>query len=227
MRVVQRGKVYQFGDRQRADQFASTGTVGELVTLPVLPETLLYFALSVGQQTVSLDELTSVLLRDPGATTQILRTAALEVELCDDGRRRIEDCVAALGVLGCFDALKDETSARDGLKPEIRKAWTHAQKIAENCAYIAGQCGIGIPLRDAYLVGLYHEIDKVPSLLDKTAESGHLSTALLVDSWLLPDCVRAYFAEQQTETQWAPLSELVRAAHALQSPKERTVSAQP
>lgn len=222
---MQRGKLYQFENRQKVEQLESADVIWEPPALPILPETLLYFELSVGQQIVTLDEMTDVVLRDPGATIQILRAAALEVGFCDDRECRIEDCVAALGVSGCIDALKDETSVRGGLKPEIRKVWSHAQKIAENCVYLAEEHGIGLPLRDAYLVGLYHELDTLPSLLGWNAKSANLSTALLVHAWSLPECVRAFFMEQQGETQWTPLSELVRLAHVLQAPMEITASA--
>lgn len=207
-------KLYEFRRRRKVDQPAHVDTPEEFPPLPVLPETLLCMELSVGVPAVGLDDLASVVLRDVGATLQIMRAAGKESVFCEPGPHRIEDRISELGVQRCLEALKYEASIRGGLRPEIRQAWNHAREIAENCRSLAEEHGIGFPARDAYLVGLFHELDTLPSLLGWTDKAACADGQTLVHVWSLPECVRMHFLEQQAVTSWTPWSELVRSAHA-------------
>jgi hypothetical protein len=223
---VRSGKLYEFRRWPKVDQTAPAGVSDEFPVLPVLPETLLCMELSVGQEVVGLDDLTSVILRDLGATVQILRTTGKGAASCEGSMCRVEDYISALGVQESLRALKDEISIRSGLRPEIRLAWNHARQIAEHCRSLAEENETEISPRDAYLVGLFHELDTLPSLLGWGENTACFNAQAFVRAWPLPECARTYFLEQRAATSWAPWSELVRSAHTILARQQRATSEQ-
>ena len=58
-----------------------------------MPETLLLMDLGALEKPVDLEEITQVVLSDPGATIQVLRLAGRERALGEEREARIEDCI--------------------------------------------------------------------------------------------------------------------------------------
>ena len=206
-------KVYEFRGQRQLGGCVRAGVHDDLPALPVLPETRLFMELSVGEHTIDLDDLTRVILRDMGATLQILRVADSEADSCEGCLNRIEDCISALGVQDCMRALTEDLSARSGLRAEVRQAWEHARLIADTCKQLVVNVESTISERDAYVVGLFHELDKLPALLGWELRVPVGDALALLRAWPLPECVRVYFQERQAGELETPLSDLVRLAH--------------
>ena len=206
-------KVYEFRGQRKVGGSVRAEAHDELPALPVLPETRLFMELSVGESSVGLAEMTAVILRDLGATLQILRVADGEADSCEGCLNRLEDCISALGVQDCMRALTEEVSVRSGLRPEVRQAWEHARQIAEASKALVADETSALSERDAYLVGLFHELDELPALLGWEPRVAGRDVVALPRAWPIPECVRLYFQERRTAALQTPLSDLVRLAH--------------
>jgi len=73
--------------------------------IPIMQETLLLLDLAVQESSVDLREISQLVLDDLGATLQILRLAGREYANSHDRPLRIEDCISALGVNACMQAV--------------------------------------------------------------------------------------------------------------------------
>jgi hypothetical protein len=185
----------------------------ELPDAPVLSETLLLMELLVGERAVDLSEVTQLVLSDLGAAIQIMRLAGRE-----GLSGRMEDCISGLGLRACLDAISKRTIKRRASDPGVVEAWTHARKIAENCRFLAEEAFLPVNPDDAYMVGLFHSVAALPSVLGWTRTpaitGNHESVGLrMALAWSLPDCVVAYFSEirpRSSEIRW---KEMVRSAH--------------
>jgi hypothetical protein len=187
----------------------------ELPDLPILPETLLLLDLKTQELRIDLADISHVLLRDLGATTQILRLAGRAYADAKFRPVRIEDCIADLGLELCMEAVSRNIIAQDAA---IVGLWTRSREIAEHSCAIA-QDMPGVDPAQAYLAGLMHAIDQLPSLLgwsgplaELVAEKTHGIT--LAEIWSLPSCVCELFLVPEQARTCGPWSRIVRAAHA-------------
>lgn len=187
----------------------------EFPGLPILPETLLLLDLKTQDPWVDLTNISHVLLRDLGATTQILRLVGREYADAKFRPVRIEDCIADLGLESCLEAVSTKVIAQNAKNEAIVDLWTHSRAIAEHASIIAEDTP-GVDPAQAYLAGLMHSIDQLPSLLgwsDPVADlvADKSDGISLAEIWSLPSCVCELFSGQTANRGlW---SRIVDAAH--------------
>jgi HD-like signal output (HDOD) protein len=195
-------------------QPAQAGLSQNLPGIPVLSETLLVLDLLLQQPSADLTEIARVVLADVGATIEVLRLAGREYGVAEGRPARIEDCISALGLKPCFEAMSQKT-ARDASNPAMAEFWIHSREVAV-CSRLVAEEMVDVNPDEAYLVGLLHGIGLLPALLgwrDAVAANGALAGLLLAKKWALPNCVLDFFTETHTTgypTRW---SDIVRKAH--------------
>jgi hypothetical protein len=190
----------------------------EFPGLPILPETLLLLDLKAQDPWVDLTDISHVLLRDLGATTQVLRLAAREYADARFRPVRMEDCIADLGLDACLEAVSTKIIAQDAKNEAIVALWTHSREIAEHASAIAEDTP-GVDPAQAYLAGLMHAIDRLPGLLGWSGPLAELATEKshgisLAEIWSLPSCVCELFSAPDWSGNRGSWSRIVRAAHA-------------
>lgn len=190
----------------------------DLPEVPVLPETLLCLELYTYQQFSNLDALAELILSDLGATIQVIRLANRECSFVDGLSVRIEDCISALGLQRCLDALSGQIFIRSGQWQMIRRTWNHARAIGQRCMQIAEEHCREIRPRDAYLVGLLHELDALPVLLNwqfrgNFSRNSGCAGIELATEWSLPACVLEYLMELRDQGSASRWTELLTQAH--------------
>jgi len=193
-------KVVEIGSGRGSCERAQGNSPGDLPDVPVMPETLLLMDLSAQEESVDLEKMTLVVLSDPGATIQIFRLAARERAFGEERPNRMEDCISALGVQACVEAVSRRTISRAKDKPVIVQAWSHARETAENCKVIAEELAENVGPNEAYLTGLLHELGSLPTILEWEPTAAVSSDPVfaglkLAEEWFLPQCVVDYFSE--------------------------------
>lgn len=190
----------------------------EDVYIPVLPQTLLRMEMGMGGTSVNLRELSQLLLGDIGATLNVFRLAGLEADPRETGPDRIEDCISNLGVQTCIDELSKRIALPCDRMNSIIETWTHASNVATFCFLWADKNDEEINPAEAYLVGLFHELGTLPTLLgwDQIGwgSSDASSKGLRIASQCsLPRCVREYFNAKTTHPSKGRWSKMVDVAH--------------
>jgi hypothetical protein len=200
-------------------QASSPDSLRELPDVPVLSETLLRMELVVRGRSVDLSEISQVVLSDIGATLQIMRLVAREDAFENDRVPRIEDCISGLGVQACLDAMSRRPLKRSTRPPAVIEAWTHARIVAENCRYLAAETSGSASPDEAYLVGLFHDLGRLPVILGWNRTFALPIDPVLVglrvaEAWSLPECVVTYFSELRSPAHGHRWAEIVEQAHA-------------
>ena len=211
-------KVVEIGSRRSSCERGQIISPVNLPDVPVMPETLLLMDLGALEKPVDLREMAQVVLGDPGATIQILRLVGRERAFGEERAARIEDCISALGVLACVEAVSRRTVSRAKDKPAIVEAWSHAKEIAEGCKRIAVESAASIGPDEAYLTGLLHELGSLPAILDWGAapiisSDPDLAGLKLAEEWFLPQCVVDYFSELGNRRASSRWTGIVQRAH--------------
>ncbi|MFZ0746336.1 MAG: HDOD domain-containing protein [Terracidiphilus sp.] len=191
-----------------------------LPDVPVLPETLLCMELQIHEPAVDLRDFSQLLMGDIGATLQVFRLAGNEYGSAVGRPNRIEDCISDLGLQACVEVASKRTITCDARKGAIVGAWIHARAIAKHCGFWAEEASGTINPEDAYLVGLFHELGQMPTLLGWDQNGQSLADQAYVglwmaEEWALPCCVREYFCEQQVSGRMNSWSAIVDVAHQL------------
>jgi HD-like signal output (HDOD) protein len=185
--------------------------------IPVMRETLLLLELEAQEFCVDLGAFSQRVLSDLGATLQVLRLAGREFGRNEECPTRIEDCVAAMGVQACIDAMSAQLIPLGGRSNSIAALWCHSREIARQSKNIAEQMA-EIDAGQAYLVGLCHSIGSLPAVLgwsgSKNPKLDSISVGIaLAREWSLPVCVVDYLSDLQNGGGRSPWPEMVRAAH--------------
>ncbi len=176
---------------------------------------------------VDLREAAGIILNDLGATLEVFRLAGEE---CCEGwesggvASRLEDCLASLGTevwldAVCANAVERTDAGTHGRTSELAAFWEHGRAVAYAC-WLLAEHQEGVCPEEAYLVGLLHEVGRLPELLGWTPAqfggTGALWTGstlgLLAKHWRLPLYLeRVVVAPEAPSTRWRRLLE---AAHA-------------
>ena len=188
-----------------------------LPDIPILLSTRLQLELLLQEPALDLRAVSEVILQDLGATLQILRLVGEEYGRAAERPIRIEDCIASLDTQTWFEAVSSMTLVQNSREAS---AWQHAKQIGRYAEQLAAQED-GLLPGEGQLVGLLHEIGKLPELLGwQRSVSAHEDrvavAAMLAEHWNLPQCVLAAAQEQQTDASASALrwSAILRAAHA-------------
>ena len=188
-----------------------------LPDVPVQPKTLLLIDLEIKESSVDLRVVSQLVLNDLGATVQILRLAAREYGNAEGCPTRIEDCISDLGLNACMEAVSVRAAARDFRHQALAETWAHSREIAQYSKLIAEDTPEINP-EEAYLVGLFHGIGWLPSVLGwDVSEAGATNSSLigfkLAIKWSLPRFVLEYFRETQRASCQTLWTEIVQKAH--------------
>lgn len=170
-----------------------------LPDIAVLPETLLEMEMQRHGLSFDLSGVTRVVMRDPGATLQILRLAGEEYG-DDPGRpQRIEDCISDFGMQLCLAAVERGAAVRIPNYGPLINLWEHAGTIAAAASLVAERMPGGLRPEHARLGGLLHVVGSLPSLLGWQGTLANTSPAQaalrLAERWFLPDFIRDMFSE--------------------------------
>jgi HD-like signal output (HDOD) protein len=199
------------------DQVLQVASYPDLPDIPALPETLLLLDLMIQEPCVDLREMAQLVLWDLGATLQILRLAGREYGSFEQRPMRIEDCISALGLEACVDAVSARTVARGHRREAIAAFWTYSREIAKH-SKLTGEELPGIDPEEAYLTGLLHGIGALPAILgwdctEFRSVDGPGAGFLLAKRWGLPPCVVESQFELQLSGRHTQWSGIVQAAH--------------
>lgn len=133
-----------------------------LPTVPAMARSLVWLELMLREPVVDLAAVCELIRADLGLTLHTLRLAGEELH----GKpRRIEDCVIHLGktpLLLSPAPIKHGAVANWEAFDEL---WKHARTVARWAEHLAFNLG-GIDPEKAYLVGLLHDIGRLPELLN-------------------------------------------------------------
>jgi len=189
----------------------------QLPDVPVQPETLLLIDLEIQESSVDLSVVSQLVLNDLGATAQILRLAAREYGNAEGHPTRIEDCISDIGLNACMEAVSARVVTHDFRHKAIAEIWAHSREIAQYSKLIAEETSEINP-DEAYLVGLFHAIGLLPSVLGWDGCGTGIADRWLMGlklarKWSLPGFVVESFREKQLagcQTVWP---EIVQQAH--------------
>lgn len=217
--------VFEFpGGRSPVFQYEPVSAVPAdvLPPVPALPETLLAMELQRQEFSPNLQVITEAVLRDPGATLQILRLAGREYPNIEGRPVRMEDCISALGMEECLRAVEEGTIAVVPHWRSIPGLWKHSERIARSARAVAESTPGSINPDHAYLGGLLHTMGILPAFLHwhgaRRQTDPALVALLLADKWSLPSFVKDLFYEvclPGYDSGWASVME---AAHRLAIP---------
>jgi hypothetical protein len=132
--------------------------------VPVLSATVLGLDLLLHSSVVNLDSVSSLVLSDVGATIQAFRANRMEFELAGERPRRLQECIANLNLREWHRGVSRRTVSRTPAHAVITAVWDHCRSIAEYSMGVARGIA-GLTAESAYLVGLLHEIDSLPTVL--------------------------------------------------------------
>jgi len=133
--------------------------------LPVMSATILGLDLLLREPAIDLQGVSELILGDIGATIHILRTVSKEYDLAEVPSVRIGDCLASLDSRACFDLLSAHALPGDSGRSMTTAFWRHSRVVALYSKQIAAST-IGMWPEEAYLVGLLHEVDALPAVLE-------------------------------------------------------------
>jgi hypothetical protein len=192
--------------------------VDNLPDVPALPETLLLMELKLYDFSVDLQEVSQLVLRDLGATLQILRLASREFGASEGRPVRIEDCISGLGLEACLQAAGQSTILSDRRHRSMFEFWAHSRDVAQAARAIALAAGGAVHPDEAGLVGLCHALGTIPILLgwergDRMVDDWAGRATRMAERWSLPACVRDYFRELQQPEMPGPWMEIMQSAH--------------
>lgn len=186
--------------------------------VPALPETLLLLELKLYDFSADLEEISQLVLRDLGATLQILRLASREYGFAEDRPVRMEDCISSLGLEACLQAAGQRAILSDSRHRSMFEFWAHARDVAQAARTIALTAHGTVHPDEAALVGLCHALGTIPTLLgwewgDRNVDSWTDRALRMAERWSLPACVRDYFLEMTQPDRPEHWVELMRSAH--------------
>lgn len=196
------------------DLLTEIATVVGMETLPPVPISLatrLRLEMLVMRSSVlNLREITDAILRDAGATLQLMRVADEEYQ-GDEGRpTRIEHCIALMNHERWYEAVC--SSVIGSQERHILDAWKQFRRKAHYTREAAMRVD-GFCPEEAYLVGLLHQIGKIPHLLGWTKRSRYTEAEecelgiLLAQSYSAPRYLIEALHEQQQgkDSRWSML----------------------
>ncbi len=201
-------------DLPSGDEHAWYARPDPLPDIPIMPATRLQLELLLQEPVLDLRAVSEVILEDLGATLQIFRLVGEEYAVEDERPMRIEDCIASLNRDSWFEAVCAATAVQNS---RVLSAWQHAKRIGY-CAEQLAADEESVRPGEAHLVGLLHEVGKLPELLGwqsgETAVQDQALGAMLAEHWHLPHCVLAATQAQQQPAGLSVWPSLLEAAHA-------------
>lgn len=184
--------------------------------IPVMSATVLGLEMLLHEPCIDLRMVSALVLSDVGATIQILRMIGREYELATEQPCRMVDCLASLDAGTWFDAISARTFACDREHAATSLLWKHSRLVAQYAQLVAESLD-GISPEEAYLVGLLHEIESIPTVLGWPNEGAASteSAALLAMEGSLPLFVLAALRSSNDSRCSSRWKVILTAAHEL------------
>lgn len=136
----------------------------ELPEVPALPSTVVHLEFLLQEHAIDLRAVAEVILRDLGASIQVLRISG-SLQDAEAGRaRKMQDYIVDLGKETLLSAIPAITYARDGRHSLIAASWEYGRLVGQTAQTIAGVLP-GVDPEKAYLAGLLHDMGTIPMLL--------------------------------------------------------------
>ena len=153
-----------WADHQMGHTSGFTACAHWIENVPVMPATVLGLELLLEDRSIHLQMASDLILKDVGATLQILRLVALEFPMTEHRPCRMADCLAALDKSIWFAALSENAMPFSKTPSEINALWKHCRGVAQYAKLIAESLG-EVMGEEAYLAGLLHEVENIPLVL--------------------------------------------------------------
>lgn len=164
---------------------------------------------------MDLRHIAETILADAGATLQLLRVIGEEYGSDSCRPSRIEHCIAVLDRDRWFHSVC--ASVISSHHKDISAVWEQFRKAGQSARLIAERTNDFVP-EEAYLVGMLHQIGKLPHILGWTSQSCYSVAeeravgVLLAQHWCVPAFLMESLLEQQDEAFRARWSGLLHAA---------------
>ena len=166
-------------DHHRRQRSASQGESDFLDQVPVMLSTVLGLHILLDEPRIDLQMASELVLSDVGATIQILRLIGREYGQTPERPIGMGGCLAGLEVNAWFGALSARTFSCDAENAATTALWKHCRLAAQYARLVAGLFD-DISPEDAYLVGLLHDIEEIPAVLNRRYGSvGHMKQSAL------------------------------------------------
>jgi hypothetical protein len=197
----------------RGENAEAYGVEEHLDCMPAMSSTALGLEILLGESCVDLRAASDLVLNDVGATIQILRLAGRDYAAAADRPRRIVECLSGLNAEEWFWAIARRTFVCDREHMALAAFWRHSSMVARY-ARLAAESIDRVSPEDAYLVGLLHGVEAMPSLLIHGDGAGMQERAALAAiEGVLPSFVVE--ALQNAENPGSPWRFILNAAHSL------------
>ena len=191
--------------------------------VPVLSTTVLGLDILLQEPCIDLRVASELILSDVGATIQILRLIGSEYGFAAECPRRMEECIASLDSVAWFDAISARTIVCGREHSATTAVWKHCRLIAQYAQLVAESLE-GVSPDDAYLVGLLHEIESLPTVLGwpNSGPSAAVSDMLLALESSLPLFVLAAVRSAKDSCPSSAWRSILVAAHELAGEQDAT-----
>jgi hypothetical protein len=132
--------------------------------VPVMSATVLGLDMLLHEPCIDLRLASDLVLSDVGATIKVLRLISREYDFVAERPSRMGECLASLDVDDWFGAISAQTFPCDRDNSATTAVWKHCRLVAQYAQLVAESLDDVSP-EDAYLVGLLHEIETIPTVL--------------------------------------------------------------
>lgn len=189
---------------------------GWLPDVPTLASTRLQIELLLQQPIVDLHALAEVVLSDLSAILYVFRLVGEEFPLREDRPTRIADCIASLPFESWYDLIvTHDHTANHELAEEAR----HWRRVA-CCAREVAELVDGVSPEEAYLVGLFAEVERLPAILGweepgASIEEQQRFGLAIARSWDLPEFLADAICKRHKQPEASPWNEILGLARTL------------
>ena len=159
-----------WSDHQSEHASGFTACARWVETAPVMPATVLDLELLLQDRSLDLHLASELILRDVGATLQMMRLMSKETKAHGERPFRMAQCLATLDASTWFPVLAANTMSSSNTRAEIAGMWKHCRQVAHFAKLIAESLG-EVSAEDAYVAGLLHEVENIGSMLGKHSAS--------------------------------------------------------
>jgi HD-like signal output (HDOD) protein len=180
--------------------------------VPTLSSTVLGLDLILQEQSIDLQVASELVLSDFGATIQVLKLIGHEYRYSPDRPATMHACLASLEVDTWFTVISSQTLSRKRDNSKINSAWSHCRTVGQYAKLIAETLDDVSP-EEAYMVGLLHEIESIPQLLDNR-DAMYSRDSLTVDQ-VIPQFVLSALESAQARGSSSVWRYILSSAHAL------------
>ena len=187
-----------WADHQMDHTSGFTACAHWIETVPVMPATVLGLELLLQDRSLHLQMASDLILKDVGATLQMMRLVARDFPIPDERPSRMVDCLAALDTSTWFAALAANSKPCSKTPTEISSMWNHCRNVAQYARLIAESLGEMMG-EEAYLAGLLHEVENMAFVLGKKGPAAS-GDGVKLNQVLSPSVVTALQSAKQRDS---------------------------